>query len=166
MNSDRLCDLITVCLENHPVTHTFLWSVCMLAWSLSAVPPTWMEPGPVHSTAVSFERSKTKSLKSKDLPLSCVHLIPLFFASLSLRSAPWPEAAGGYRAAAALEAQRCFQDASAWEFGAFYINQNQLNGNDHNLRILIFHWDSLCNILLVLIVRLYSPHNLCYVKLQ
>lgn len=85
-------------IYTHMCTHIFLWSVCVYVGVVSVCgPPTWIEPGLVQSTAVSFERPKTKKgLKSRDLPLSCVHLIPLFLTLLSLHSALWPEAAACY----------------------------------------------------------------------
>lgn len=111
----------------HMRTHTILWSVCVCVYvGVVSVcgPPTWIEPGLVHSTAVSFERPKTKSLKSNDLPISCVHLIQLFLTLLSVHSALWPEAAACCHSAAALEMSsvvllsECFlaADVKDWEF--------------------------------------------------
>lgn len=111
--------------HTHAYTHHPLMCVCVYVGVVSVCgPPTWIEPGLVHSTAVSFERPKTKSLKSNDLPISCVHLIPLFLTLLSAHSALWPEAAARCHSAAAFEISsvvllsECFlaADVKAWEF--------------------------------------------------
>lgn len=94
---DNSLNLLGKVTYTHICTQTSLWSVCVYVGVVSVCgPPTWIEPGPVQSTAVSFERPKTKGLKSSDLPLSCVHLIPRFLTLLSLHSALWPGAATCY----------------------------------------------------------------------
>lgn len=47
--------------HTHPCTHLPLKCVCVCVGVVSVCgPPTWIEPGLVQSTAVSFERPKTK----------------------------------------------------------------------------------------------------------
>ena len=108
--------------HTHTCTHISLWSVrvCMLAWSLSAVPPHMnrAEPCAVDSCLLWKTQKQKKSLKSSALPLSCVHLIRLFLTLLSLHSAPAaPGAAACYHAEFnlwspmdSLAASECFRE--------------------------------------------------------
>lgn len=99
------CESVLKTLSWRTFAHNFFWSVCvcMLAWSVCGHPPP-----PLHmnlswalcSRQLSpLNSPKTKSLKSSNLPLSCVHLIPLFLTLLSLHSALQPGAAACYHAA-------------------------------------------------------------------
>lgn len=83
----------------HTCAHTPFFEDCVYVGVVSVCgPPHMNRAGPcaLDSCLLWTPKNKKKGLKSSDLPLSCVHLIPLFLTLLSLHSALWPEAAACY----------------------------------------------------------------------
>lgn len=93
--------IVWICEEKQWVSYThisFEVCVCWRGLCLQPPPPTWIKRGLVRSSAVSFERAKTKSLKSCNVPLSCVHLIALPHLPVTpVSSVPEAAAAGDCR---------------------------------------------------------------------